>query len=74
MFMNKKRLIWDLETMSKSLEKTKEFLEQGGNMEDVLDRLDWVENALGVISSDIKGSKNIDNFLEKIRKDYPLPS
>lgn len=72
MVMNKKRLIWDLETMSKSLEKTKEFLEQGGNMEDVLDRLDWVENALGVISSDIKGSKNIDNFLEKIRKDYPL--
>lgn len=72
MVMNKKRLIWDLETMSKSLEKTKEFLEQGGNMEDVLDRLDWVENALGVISSDIKTSQSVDKFLEKLRKDYPL--
>lgn len=72
MFMSRERLMWDLMTMSKSLEKTKEFLEQGGDMEDVLDRLDWVENALGVISSDIKGSKNVDKILEKIRKDYPL--
>lgn len=74
MFMTKERLICDLTTMSKSLEKTKEFLEQGGNMEDAVDRLDWVENALGFISSDIKSSENIDNFLEKIRNDYPLPN